>query len=139
MKKTFKKLRIAANLLYALYLLFLSVVLLTPVPQSTDSTIIPTVISFLLDFDFYTHLLIFLIWGFLASYWPYPTIKTSLIAATLAALLELLQSTTSNRVCELTDLVANISGTLTGLCLGNFSIFTLKPTGNGLPSSRRSF
>ena len=139
MKKTFKKLRIAANLLSALYLLFLSIVLLTPVPQSTDSTIIPTVISFLLDFDFYTHLLIFLIWGFLASYWPYPTIKTSLIAATLAALLELLQSTTSNRVCELTDLVANISGTLTGLCLGNFSIFTPKPPSNGLPSSRRSF
>ena len=125
MKKTFKKLRIAANLLSALYLLFLSIVLLTPVPQSTDSTIIPTVISFLLDFDFYTHLLIFLIWVF-----SHPIGLTQpsnhLIAATLAALLELLQSTTSNRVCELSDLV-KIFRTLTGFVSAIFLFLRSNP------------
>ena len=138
MTKTLEKVRIGANLLSALYLLFLSIVLLAPMPQSTGSTIVPTVISFLLDIDFYTHVVIFLIWGLLASSWPYPTIKTSLIAATLAAILELLQSTTLTRACELTDLIANVTGTLTGLFIGNFSIFSLKQTGNGLPSSTRS-
>ncbi len=136
--KTLEKLRIVANLLSALYLLFLSIALLAPVPQSAGSTIVPTVISFLLDFDFYTHLVIFLIWGLLASSWPYPTIKTSLIAATLAAILELLQSTTLTRTCELTDLIANVTGTWTGLYIGNFSIFSIKQPGNGLPCSSRS-
>ena len=136
--KTLEKLRIGANLLSALYLIFLSIVLLAPVPKSSGSTIVPTVITVLLDFDFYTHLTIFLIWGILASSWPYPTIKIGLVAASLAALLELLQSTTLTRACELTDLIANVTGTLTGLYIGNFSIFSLKQTGNGLPSSTRS-
>ena len=138
MNKNLKKLRSTANLLSALYLIFLSIVLLAPVPKSSDSIIVPKVISFLLDFDFYTHLVIFLIWGFLASSWPYTALKTSLIAATLAALLELLQGITFTRTSELTDLIANVTGTLTGLYIGNLSIFTLKPTDNGLPSSTRS-
>ena len=138
MNRNLEKLRITTNLLSALYLIFLSIVLLAPVPKSSGPTIVPTVITVLLDFDFYTHLIIFLIWGFLASSWPYPTIKTGLIAATLAALLELLQSTTLTRACELTDLIANVTGTMTGLYIGNFSIFSLKQSGNGLPSNTRS-
>lgn len=100
-----------------IYLGILSLALLSAVPDFADGTLQDLIANSLLDLDFYTHLAAFFVWGVLASAWEAKQFSLLAIIA-VAGLLEFAQPLTSVRIFEITDLAANIAGTLIGFYAG---------------------
>ena len=100
-----------------IYLGMLSLALLSPVPDFADGTPQDLITNCLLDLDLYTHLAVFFTWGVLASAWEAQRFSLLAVVA-IAGLLELAQPLTSVRIFEITDLAANIVGTLIGFYAG---------------------
>ncbi len=111
-----------ARIFSLIYLGILCVALLAPVPDFVDGSPQGLILSSLLDLDFYTHLFAFLVWGILASSWQ-PERISLLAGVVIACLLEFTQPLTSVRVFEITDLAANIAGTVIGFYIGATSVF----------------
>ena len=115
-----KRLQIV-RLLSLIYLGMLSLALLSAVPDFSARTPQDLIARSLLHLDFYSHLAAFFVWGILASAWEANRFSFLAVVA-IAGLLEFAQPLTSVRIFEITDLAANIAGTMIGFYTGSTSV-----------------
>ena len=105
------------------YYIFLSLVLLLPLPKIGETLNHSDILKAFLSMDFLVHVCLLIPWGFSAAAWKIHALKLIPAAIALAILLEVFQQASPHRVFEISDLVANIAGTMIGLMAGRTFLF----------------